>query len=316
MKNKTNYFEGILNGDRKALAKAITLIESNLADDIIEAEKLVEQISPYSGQSIRIGISGSPGVGKSSLIEEFGSYLTEIDKKVAVIAIDPSSTISLGSILGDKTRMAKLANNEKSFIRPTPSKTFLGGTAAQTYNVILLCEAAGFEVIIIETVGVGQSEIAVKDMVDYFLLLTLAGAGDELQIIKKGIVEIADGVIITKADGENTENTVVAKKSIQSTIHSISEKSIFIDTFSIFKKADSIKLWQEISQFIEKEKLNGKFKNKRNIQNIARFHEVLKQKVLDTFFLNEKNIEKLSKLEKELFSKNISIQKAVNQFFI
>ena len=197
-------FSGIQNGKRAALSRALTMVESKLPQHRALAEILVKKALPLSGNSIRIGITGVPGVGKSTFIETFGEYLTSLGKKVAVLAVDPSSTKSKGSILGDKTRMNKLSLNANAFIRPSPSAGSLGGVAAKTRESILLCEAAGFDVIIIETVGVGQSETTVKSMVDFFILLMLAGAGDELQGIKRGIMEMADLLLINKADGENT----------------------------------------------------------------------------------------------------------------
>ena len=192
----------LIAGNRRNLAKAITLVESSRAEDNIEAQKLLEVILPHSGKSLRIGITGVPGVGKSTFIESFGLHLISQGHKVAVLAIDPSSPISGGSILGDKTRMEQLSQNESAFIRPSPSLGFLGGVAQKTRESILLCEAAGFDYILVETVGVGQSEFEVADMVDFFLVLMLPNAGDELQGIKKGILELADAVIINKADGD------------------------------------------------------------------------------------------------------------------
>lgn len=195
-------FDKLIKGDRRSLAKAITLIESLRPEDNIEAQKLLNKILPHTGKSIRIGITGVPGVGKSTFIENFGMYLIDQGHKVAVLAIDPSSPISGGSILGDKTRMEILSQNEKAFIRPTPASGFLGGVAQKTRESILLCESAGFDYVLVETVGVGQSEFEVADMVDFFLVLMLPNSGDELQGIKKGILELADAVIINKADGE------------------------------------------------------------------------------------------------------------------
>lgn len=195
-------FDKLIKGDRRSLAKAITLIESLRTEDNIEAQKLLNKILPHTGKSIRIGITGVPGVGKSTFIENFGMYLIDQGHNVAVLAIDPSSPISGGSILGDKTRMEILSQNEKAFIRPTPASGFLGGVAQKTRESILLCESAGFDYVLVETVGVGQSEFEVADMVDFFLVLMLPNSGDELQGIKKGILELADAVIINKADGE------------------------------------------------------------------------------------------------------------------
>ena len=192
----------LLAGDRRTLGKAITLIESSRDEDKLASQELLKKVLPHSGKSFRLGITGVPGVGKSTFIESFGQFLISQGKKVAVLAIDPSSPLSGGSILGDKTRMEKLSQDENAFIRPSPSQCFLGGVAQKTRETILLCEAAGYDFIIIETVGVGQSEFEVSDMVDFFMILMLPNAGDELQGIKKGILELADAIIINKADGE------------------------------------------------------------------------------------------------------------------
>ncbi|MCL2435668.1 MAG: methylmalonyl Co-A mutase-associated GTPase MeaB [Lentimicrobiaceae bacterium] len=212
------YLAGILEGNRVVLSQAITLIESTAHHDIVVANQIIEKCLPYSGNSMRIGITGVPGVGKSTFIETFGKYLTSIGKKLAVLAVDPSSERSKGSILGDKTRMEELSIDPNAFIRPSPSGLTLGGVARKTRETIILCEAAGFDVIIIETVGVGQSETAVKSMVDFFLLLMLSGAGDELQGIKRGIMEMADALIITKADGDNVAKATAAKALYQSAL--------------------------------------------------------------------------------------------------
>src|SRR6478609_11290562 len=214
-----DYVKGILKGDRFILGRAITVIESDLPADQMLAEKIMAKILPKAGNSIRIGITGVPGVGKSTFIEAFGKYLTGRNKKVAVLAIDPSSQKTKGSILGDKTRMDQLAVDPLAFIRPSATRLTLGGVASKTQETILLCEAAGFEVIIVETVGVGQSEVAVKNMVDFFLLLMLAGAGDELQGIKKGIMEMTDAMVITKADGDNVDHATRAQAEYQHALH-------------------------------------------------------------------------------------------------
>lgn len=210
---------GILAGDRVILAQAITLVESELPEDQILAINLIQEILPFTGNSFRVGITGVPGVGKSSFIEVFGTRQLDAGKKVAVLAVDPSSILSKGSILGDKTRMEQLALDKRAFIRPSPSRSTLGGVAGKTREAILLCEAAGFDLILVETVGVGQSETAIKSMVDFFLLLLLARAGDELQGIKKGIVEMADGFLIHKADGENLDLAAQAKIAYQNAVH-------------------------------------------------------------------------------------------------
>lgn len=213
------YKKGILEGDRVFLAKAITLVESTLPHDQQLAGKVLDTIIPNTGHSLRLGITGSPGVGKSTFIESFGKTLTKSGKKVAVLTVDPSSQRTGGSILGDKTRMQELARDPRAFIRSSPSGHTLGGVTAHTRETILLCEASGFEIIIIETVGTGQSEIAIKSMVDFFLLLMQPGSGDELQGIKKGIVEMADAIAITKADGENLKAAKAAQADFQHALH-------------------------------------------------------------------------------------------------
>lgn len=213
------YKQGILEGDRMILAKAITLVESTLPHHQDLASEVVEAIFPHSGNSIRVGITGAPGVGKSTFIESFGKVLIASGRKVAVLTVDPSSQLTGGSILGDKTRMQELAKDPHAFIRPSPAGQTLGGVAAHTRETILLCEAAGFDFIIVETVGTGQSEIAVKSMVDFFLLLMLPGSGDELQGIKKGIVEMADAVAITKADGESLQKAQATQADFQHALH-------------------------------------------------------------------------------------------------
>ena len=214
------YVEGVLRGDRTILSQAITLIESLHAEDTELAQDVLEQCLPYSGDSVRVGITGVPGVGKSSLIELLGVYLTgERLEKVAVLAVDPSSQVSHGSILGDKTRMEALANDEGAFIRPSPSGGSLGGVARRTRETMLLCEAAGYRNVIVETVGVGQSETAVRSMVDFFLLLMQAGAGDELQGMKRGIIEMTDLIAFNKADGDNRARAVAACREFENALH-------------------------------------------------------------------------------------------------
>lgn len=217
--NIDKLYQGIVNDNRVALARAITLIESERADDQQQRDELLRAILPHTGKAMRLGITGVPGVGKSTFIEALGALITAQEKKVAVLTVDPSSRVTRGSILGDKTRMPLLAKNERAFIRSTPSGTAAGGVAGRTRESILLCEAAGFNVVIVETMGVGQAEVAVRNMVDFFLLLMLAGAGDELQGIKKGIIEMADAIAITKADGDNARNASVAQLEYQHALH-------------------------------------------------------------------------------------------------
>lgn len=214
-----NYVQGVLDRDRTILARAITLIESNAPVHQQQAQEVLRLLLPHTGGSIRVGITGVPGVGKSTFIEALGCYLCERDHRVAVLAVDPSSQVSKGSILGDKTRMECLSSAENSFIRPSPAGSTLGGVARKTRETMLLCEAAGFDVVLVETVGVGQSEVAVRSMVDCMLLLMLSGAGDELQGIKKGIVELADALLIHKADGDNRQRAEAARQEYARALH-------------------------------------------------------------------------------------------------
>ncbi len=213
------YIRGILQGDRRLLAKTITLVESALPADQVLARNILDELMPFAGKALRIGITGLPGAGKSTFIESFGTMLTQKGYRVAVLAVDPSSPKTGGSILADKTRMEKLSVNEKAFIRPSPSGKTLGGVARKTRETMLICEAAGFDAMLIETVGVGQSEVAVASMVDFFLVLMIAGGGDELQGIKKGVLELADAVAVNKADGDNKTKAEIAKKEYERAFH-------------------------------------------------------------------------------------------------
>lgn len=273
-----NYFrDGILHRERVVLAQAITLIESSLPEDFVPASELIRTILPHSGNSLRIGITGAPGVGKSSFIEAFGTHIINTGKNLAVLTIDPSSQHTKGSILGDKTRMDSLSKNPGAFIRPSPSGNTLGGVAGKTRETILLCEAAGFDVILIETVGVGQSETTVKNMVDYFLLLLLPGGGDELQGIKKGIVELADGIIVTKADGDNESNANKTRAEFQQALHVLhaSNKPVqpeVITTSSMTGKGIDT-TWNTIQDFQRKTGESGWFLTNRKNQDVSWFEE-------------------------------------------
>jgi LAO/AO transport system kinase len=266
------YRDGIISGNRIILGQAITLIESSLTSDQMLASELIQSLISHTGQSIRIGITGVPGVGKSTFIEAFGKMLLNQGKKVAVLTVDPSSQLTQGSILGDKTRMETLAADKRAFVRPSPSGTALGGVSVNTREVMLLCEAAGFDVILVETVGVGQSETAVKNMVDFFLLLMLPGAGDELQGIKKGIMEMADGIVIHKADGSNAESAKKAQTSYKSALHlfSPSEKNWIPQVFP----ASSVtglgleQIWDLIRQYYLQMKANGFWESNRADQRL------------------------------------------------
>ncbi|WP_394337150.1 methylmalonyl Co-A mutase-associated GTPase MeaB [Cognataquiflexum aquatile] len=289
----SEYIQGILHSDRVMISRAITLVESELPTDQLIAEKVMEGILPYSGNSIRIGITGVPGVGKSTFIENFGKTLVEKGHKVAVLAIDPSSQQSRGSILGDKTRMENLASDKRAYIRPSPAGSTLGGVSARTREAMLICEAAGFDVILIETVGVGQSEIAVKGMVDFFLLLMLAGAGDELQGIKKGIIEICDAMVINKADGANFEPAKNAKREYANALHLFPEKENGwipqVKTCSAVEKTGLDEILEMIMDYRERMLANGYWENNRAGQRINWLHEHIRYLLERSFFQN-KNI--------------------------
>jgi len=263
--------DGIIQGDKALLAKAITLLESEQPAHYEKADALVEKCLSRSKPSIRLGITGVPGVGKSSFIEALGSQLTAAGKQVAVLAVDPSSSLSKGSILGDKTRMQALSNNPRAFIRPSPSGTALGGVARKTRESIVLCEAAGYEVILVETVGVGQSEIAVANMVDFFLLLQLAGAGDELQGIKRGIMEMADAMAINKADGDNLQAARQARTEFKRALHLYPPKENGwvppVTLCSSTENSGIVELWEVVEDFVARGRKSGHFEKNRQVQN-------------------------------------------------
>lgn len=298
------YINGILAGNRIILAQAITLVESQRYEDENLAKEVLEAVLPYTGKSIRIGITGVPGVGKSTFIESFGLEIVKnTEKKLAVLAIDPSSQKSGGSILGDKTRMENLAMHPQVFIRPSPAGNSLGGVARKTREAMLLCEAAGFETIFIETVGVGQSETAVKSMTDFFLLLMLTGAGDELQGIKRGIMEMADMLVVTKADGENKHKALIAQKEYQSALHLLSPaQEVPVLTCSALQNEGLAEIWQTIQKFLQEAKQNNTFEQKRQQQQLQWFHEHLKAGILNLFYQNSAFQKKLQELEKNILA--------------
>jgi len=277
----------IINGNISYLSQAITLVESSNAVKHKKAMQIIEACAKYANKSIRIGITGVPGVGKSTFIEVFGNYLTKLGKKVAVLAIDPSSSINKGSILGDKTRMGALVKDKMAFIRPSPTGKTLGGVTRSTRESILLCEAAGFDTIIIETVGVGQSEISVHQMVDFFLLLKLAGAGDELQGIKRGIIEMADTIVINKADGNNVNAAKAAKTEFNRALHLFpvkeSQWTPKVLTCSALNNQGIEVIWKLISAFFKLTKSNGFFEVNRKNQNKYWLQATIKQELLRQF---------------------------------
>lgn len=308
------YIDGILSGDRVILSRGITIVESNLESDKALAKEIIQAILPHSGNSIRIGITGVPGVGKSTFIEAFGKYLVTNGHKVGILSIDPSSQRSKGSILGDKTRMEELANLEDAYIRPSATGDTLGGVANKTGETMLLCEAAGYDVILIETVGVGQSETAVHGMTDFFLLLMLSGAGDELQGIKKGIMEMADMVVINKADGDNIKKSEIARRQYQNALHifplSESGWSPIVSTASAIKNIGIDTVWNEIEKYKQLVDENGYFKTNRNNQQIQWMYNNINEELKQLFYGSKNIVDHLTKLEKDIVSSRISPVKA------
>jgi LAO/AO transport system kinase len=285
--------DSVRSGNIRSLAKAITLIESRNPEHSKEATDLLDDLLPGTGNSIRVGISGVPGVGKSTFIEALGMNLLQQGHKIAILAVDPSSQLSGGSILGDKTRMEELAREKNAFIRPSPAGKTLGGVAQKTRETMLLCEAASYDVIIVETVGVGQSEIAVASMVDFFLLLQLSNAGDELQGIKKGVMEIADAILINKAEGENRPRAELARQQYQNALHLLKPKSYHWQVPALLCSAlhnqGIDEVWQMIIDFVATMKQHGEFENKRRLQANDWMWALVMDDLKD-LFLRDKNV--------------------------
>lgn len=296
------YVEGILKGDVTVLSRAVTLVESHAPEHQQLAQEVIEKCLPYSGKSKRIGITGVPGAGKSTSIDVFGLHVLKRGSKLAVLAIDPSSERTKGSILGDKTRMEKLSQQSDAFIRPSPSAGSLGGVARKTRETIVLCEAAGYDNIFVETVGVGQSETAVHSMVDFFLLIQLAGTGDELQGIKRGIMEMADGIVINKADGDNIERAMLAKAQFQNALHLFPPtESGWIPevlTYSGYYEIGITEVWDMIDRYFDFVKGNGFFERKRIGQEKYWMYETIDEH-LKSHFYNDPEIEAMLKKKKE-----------------
>lgn len=282
--------DGILQKNQPALSRAITIIESTAQKHQEQAKEIIEKCLPHSNKSFRIGITGVPGVGKSTFIESFGKLLIAEGKKVAVLTVDPTSSISKGSILGDKTRMEELVKEKNAFIRPSASGDTLGGVAQKTRETIILCEAAGFDVILIETVGVGQSETAVHSMTDFFLLLKLAGAGDELQGIKRGIMEMADSIVINKADGENKKAAKMAKNEFNRALHLYPPKESGWTPKTLLCSAINdegiAEIWEEVLNYFETTRDNGYFQHKRKEQNKFWLMQTIESRLKSEFYAN------------------------------
>ncbi len=304
------YVEGILNGDIRMLSQAVTLVESHLPSDQAIAQEVIKRCLPHAGNAIRLGITGVPGAGKSTFIEALGTKLCEQGKRLAVLAIDPSSERSKGSILGDKTRMNQLSTEKNAFIRPSPSAGSLGGVARKTRETIVLCEAAGFDTILVETVGVGQSETAAHSMVDFFLLLQVTGTGDELQGIKRGIMEMADGIAINKCDGNNVERAEAAKVSFKNAL------ALFPPTESGWKPyalacssvegTGILEVWNMVEDYIRFARANGYLNRLRTEQAKYWMYETINQNLLDGFYRSEVMAPIIEQTEKRVLNNEIS----------
>ncbi len=304
------YVDAILKGNRVLLGQAITIIESTKKQDQQLANQIIEQCLPHANRSIRIGITGAPGVGKSTFVESFGTYLLQQQKKLAVLAVDPSSQVSGGSILGDKTRMEQLSSHTDAFIRPSPSGDSLGGVARKTREAMILCEAAGYDTILVETVGVGQSEFMVHSMVDCFLLLLLPGAGDELQGIKRGIVEMADIVLINKADGERIKLAERTKKDYRNALHlfppKLSKWTPKAIVCSALEQNGMETIWETIKAFSKLVEANNFFQQNRTEQTKYWLTSSIQQGLQDAFFKNEMMKTEWKKVEQAVLDNQIS----------
>lgn len=303
------YVNGILNSDRVMLSQAITLVESNLSEHQHKAQQIIERCLPYAGKSIRVGITGVPGVGKSTTIEALGTKLTHSGHKLAVLAIDPTSEKTKGSILGDKTRMEELANDPNAFIRPSPSAGSLGGVARKTREIIILCEAAGFDVVFVETVGVGQSEVVAHSMVDFFLLLQLANAGDELQGIKRGIMEMADAISINKAELDPNRAELAAsqyRSALSLFPHNENGWKPVVFTSSAYTGDGIDKIWETIMEYVAQTKVNGHFHKKRNEQNLRILSETINSTLTERFYNSQFIVEKLEQFKQDVLNDRVS----------
>jgi LAO/AO transport system kinase len=318
-----DYVDGILSGNRMILSRAITLVESSNPEHQAMAQAVIERCLPYSGKSIRVGITGVPGAGKSTFIEALGVMLVKNGHKLAVLAVDPSSERSKGSILGDKTRMEELSGMENAFIRPSPSAGSLGGVARKTRETIILCEASGFDITLVETVGVGQSETAVHGMVDFFLLIQLANTGDELQGIKRGIMEMADAIAINKADGDNIPKAKVARTQFSNALHLFPPTESgwvpVVETCSAYTKDGIENIWQIAQNYIKHTQSNGYFDHKRSEQARKILSETIDEALLANFYHNPDIKTRLKHATEEVLkgkiSPYVSANDLLNEYF-
>lgn len=283
-----DYVKGVRERDRTVLGRAITLVESDAPAHRELAQEMLGRLLPDSGSAVRVGVSGVPGAGKSTFIEALGSLLCEKGHRVAVLAVDPSSTVSRGSILGDKTRMQKLARNPDAFIRPSPSSGVLGGVTRKTRETMLVCEAAGFDVILVETVGVGQSEVTVRSMVDFFLLVLIAGAGDELQGLKKGVMELCDAILVNKADGDNKQKALAARQELESVLHYLKPATRGWTTRALAASSRTgegvVRVWETVSQFLDMARESGALAGRRSDQAKEWVHSLVAEYMLERFY--------------------------------
>lgn len=312
-----DYVQGVLSDNRTVLARAITLIESNSPAHMETAQEVLKQLLPHTGKSVRIGITGVPGAGKSTFIEALGSMLCDRGHKVAVLAVDPSSTVTRGSILGDKTRMEILSRKENAFIRPSPSGGTLGGVTRKSRETMLVCEAAGFDVVLVETIGVGQSEVAVRSMVDFFLLVVLTGAGDELQGIKKGVMELADAILVNKADGDNKTRALAAKADYTRILHYLQPATegwrTTAYTCSSITGEGIAGIWSAIEEFRSKTVASGVFAARRRSQILDWVYSMVREHLLISFFNHPEVVEMKPRIERAIADGRLSATMAVKE---